>query len=101
MDYLRHPGEAAGFTPLGEVLRAWVRKAPEPRRAAALWALVTGPQISRRSRVRGVAGGRLEVTVSDESWRDALQDMASDLLRRMNRAAGDRNRYRALSIEVG
>ena len=75
-------------------------RAPEPHRAASLWALAVGPDIRRRTRVTACHEGCVQVTVLDEGWRPVLEEMEADLLAGLNGQAGGRA-YRRLEFRAG
>jgi len=72
-------------------------RAPEPHRAASLWALAVGPDIRRRTSVTACREGRVQVAVLEEGWRPVLEEMEGDLLAVLNAQAGGRA-YRRLEF---
>jgi predicted nucleic acid-binding Zn ribbon protein len=74
---------------LSSVIAEWI-DAPAAREAVvlAIWPRVVGDEVAQRSRPQALEGSKLVIEVIDPAWSRALEEMAADLLRRLNGALG-------------
>jgi len=93
----RQDPRAGTFVAARGPLARLAARAPEPHRAAALWALAVGPEIRRRTSVTACSEGRVRVAGLEEGWRKILEEMEADLLAGLNAQAGGRA-YRRLEF---
>jgi predicted nucleic acid-binding Zn ribbon protein len=74
---------------LESTLREHELKEPlRPRKAAAIWAEVVGPEIAAASFAEGVRGGVLFVRVRSNVWSNELTFYKQDIITRLNRRVG-------------
>jgi hypothetical protein len=55
----------------------------------AAWPAAVGPELARRTEVVTLEAGTLRVRVPDARWRKTLHQMATEILARLSRVAGD------------
>jgi predicted nucleic acid-binding Zn ribbon protein len=75
---------------LSSVLAEWI-DAPAAREAVvlAVWQRVVGEAVAKRSRPHALEGSTLVIEVIDPAWGRALEEMAAELLGRLNSALGE------------
>ncbi|MFQ5744697.1 MAG: DciA family protein [Acidobacteriota bacterium] len=74
---------------MAAVLLDWVED-PVARSAilCRIWSRAVGPAVARRTEAHGLADGVLRVEVLDTAWGKVLEEMAPELLAKLNAALG-------------